>query len=266
VDGIEDDRKKCLPCHSTGMIYEADQPIERVVGCEACHGPGESHIRNPQQTNIINPARLSFKRANDICFSCHSTGITRDTKKEWPEGYKVGDNLSRIWQINYPDPNIATKEFFVSGFAKHANMQGNEYMQTRMWQKNISCTACHISHGSEYSGELVRDTQYSNALCLICHNPEIGIPPNPNELSAHTHHPAIGSGSSCVECHMPLIKHIGSKVEKRSHRFKFILPASHSYNKYEPNACLNCHKEKSTQWVIETVRSWSHTENDEKHK
>ena len=53
----------CDGCHSVNYNLETKTPTEWNVGCEACHGPGESHIKEPVNGNIINPSRLDPIRA-----------------------------------------------------------------------------------------------------------------------------------------------------------------------------------------------------------
>ena len=44
------------------------------VGCEKCHGPGGDHIKQSRATNVLNPARMDYVKANDACIQCHSQG------------------------------------------------------------------------------------------------------------------------------------------------------------------------------------------------
>src|SRR5947209_4603851 len=64
----------CDGCHSTNYDVKTKQVTEWNVGCEKCHGPGETHVRNPSLTNIVNPARLDHTRGVDTCIQCHSQG------------------------------------------------------------------------------------------------------------------------------------------------------------------------------------------------
>jgi hypothetical protein len=44
--------------------------MEWNVGCEKRHGAGCEHVTKPSRTTIINPARLDFVHANDVCIQC----------------------------------------------------------------------------------------------------------------------------------------------------------------------------------------------------
>ena len=80
----------CLFCHSNqfdhveGTENRYRQPIFRghAIGCERCHGPGELHVRKPEQVgdeppNIVNPARLKPELREAVCQQCHLQGDIR---------------------------------------------------------------------------------------------------------------------------------------------------------------------------------------------
>ncbi len=61
---------QCVPCHVTTMPEEIEStnlvPDRlRSVGCETCHGPGRSHIQDPQNNKPSQPSK-------ELCLSCHS--------------------------------------------------------------------------------------------------------------------------------------------------------------------------------------------------
>jgi hypothetical protein len=64
----------CDGCHSVNYDIKTKAVKEWNVGCEKCHGPGAAHVNRPSRTNIVNPARLGFVEANDVCIQCHSQG------------------------------------------------------------------------------------------------------------------------------------------------------------------------------------------------
>ena len=90
----------CIKCHTTqgkprspnwgaSNVSMSDLSFDtRVaefgIACEACHGPGENHIRFHQESSsseatempkddIVNPSSLSHMRNAEVCGQCHST-------------------------------------------------------------------------------------------------------------------------------------------------------------------------------------------------
>jgi cytochrome c5 len=64
----------CDGCHSVNYDVATKKVTEWNVGCEKCHGPGSDHVKQPRQTNIVNPSRLKYVDATDTCIQCHSQG------------------------------------------------------------------------------------------------------------------------------------------------------------------------------------------------
>src|SRR5205085_6416674 len=81
----------CIRCHSTGgrprpnperQIFDT-RVTELGIACEACHGPGETHVNLEQKrraegittnspSEIVQPARLDHVRSSQVCGFCHS--------------------------------------------------------------------------------------------------------------------------------------------------------------------------------------------------
>src|SRR4051794_17527091 len=92
----------CDGCHSVNYNIDTKLVTEWNVGCEKCHGPGGEHVKRPSRTNIVNPSRLDFVRANDVCLQCHSQGQPKANPfngkyYDWPVGYEPGNKLSDFW-------------------------------------------------------------------------------------------------------------------------------------------------------------------------
>src|SRR5262245_53332474 len=114
----------CLFCHNTtpskkpirdgrnSLIGYTSEVAELGISCEACHGPGDEHVRrnhNParrlalQQAgegdpSIVDPLRLPVSRRDEICARCH--GATVPKPAMWDlrtvrDPYIAGQDLSR---------------------------------------------------------------------------------------------------------------------------------------------------------------------------
>ena len=248
----------CDGCHSVNYDLETRTPTEWNVGCEACHGAGGPHVAEPVNGNIVNPAMLDTFRATDICIQCHSQGRPIDNPRgglyyDWPVGYRPGDRLSDVWQLDEHHLGSETFTHWPEGSAHKNRMQGNDYVQSQMYLKGVTCSGCHDVHGTEFEADLIAP---GNEICATCHDPQLQPGPR-GSLEAHTRHAEGSDGSRCVACHMPAIARTVGDVNVRSHTFRFISPRmSEQYG--IPNPCTSCHEDETAEWLRESLRDWSH--------
>jgi predicted CXXCH cytochrome family protein len=247
----------CDGCHSVDYNIHTKKVVEWNVGCERCHGPGSGHVAHPSRGNILNPARMDYVEANDACIQCHSQGrpLTNPIEGkyyDWPVGYRVGLNLRDFWQLEDHTLGEMTFTHFPEGTAHKNRMQGNDFVQSVMYRRGITCFSCHDVHGTDNYAQLRKP---ADKLCLDCHGPMSPNGPRTATLEQHTHHKAGTPGSQCISCHMPKIETTLADVKVRAHTFAFISPAL--TDKYKiPNPCTSCHTDKSTAWATEALRHW----------
>jgi predicted CXXCH cytochrome family protein len=247
----------CDGCHSVAYDIHSKEPAEWNVGCEKCHGPGSEHAEHPTRENILSPAHMDYVQANDTCMQCHSQGrpVTSPIEGkyyDWPVGYRVGLNLRDFWQLE--DHTLGQTSFthFAEGTAHKNRMQGNDFVQSVMYRRGVTCFSCHDVHGTDNYAQLRKP---ADLLCLDCHGPLSLNGPRTATLEEHTHHKKGSPGSSCVACHMPKIETTIADVKVSAHTFAFITPAM--TDKYNiPNPCTMCHADKTTAWATEALRSW----------
>ena len=250
----------CDGCHSVGYDVHTKQVAEWNVGCERCHGAGSEHAAHPTRENIVNPAGMNYVDAADTCIQCHSQGrpLTDpiDSKHyDWPVGYDAGRNhLRDYWKLEQVDLGKTDFYYFPDGTAHKNRMQGNDFVQSVMYTRGITCFDCHDVHGTSNYAQLRKPAQQ---LCLDCHGPQSPNGPRTATIEEHTHHKKDSAGSECVACHMPQIETEGPpNTFVRSHTFKFITPSSTAKYKI-PNPCNSCHADKSPEWSAQTIRQWS---------
>jgi predicted CXXCH cytochrome family protein len=247
----------CDGCHSVDYNIQTKQVAEWNVGCERCHGPGSAHVEHATRANILNPARMDEVSANDTCIQCHSQGrpLTNPIEGkyyDWPVGYHVGLNLQDYWQLE--DHKLGELSFthFPDGTAHKNRMQGNDFVQSVMYRRGVTCFDCHDAHGTKNYAQLRKPV---NEICLDCHGPGSRNGPREDTLAEHSHHKDGSAGSACVACHMPKIEAEIPGVFVRAHTFAFITPAM--TDKYKiPNPCTSCHMDKTTAWAAEAMGHW----------
>jgi hypothetical protein len=153
---------RCFSCHSTGPISLADdqaiRPLELGVRCEACHGPGAAHARNPSQTHVVNPARLSADDLNALCGNCH----------RMPAGREDTPDLRNPWNARHQPLLLAASACFQKS------------------QGQLSCLTCHSPHAP-----LERSLAAYDAACARCHAAPRHTKPVKGHPCAECHMPAV---------------------------------------------------------------------------
>ena len=248
----------CDGCHSVNYNLETKTVTEWNVGCEKCHGPGGDHVQRPSAANIVNPARLDYVRANDVCIQCHSQG--RPLKNpvngkyyDWAVGFQAGAALKDVWQLEEHKLGETTFTHFPDGTAHKNRMQGNDFASSLMYTHGVTCFSCHDVHGTANNADLLKP---ASVMCLECHGPNSPNGPRAASIEQHTHHKLGSRGSECIECHMPKIEQTIADVNVRAHTFRFITPSMTAALKI-PNSCTGCHADKSLDWATAALKTWT---------
>jgi predicted CXXCH cytochrome family protein len=264
----------CIACHSVDgkPNYDLDEKrfqtevVEYGISCEACHGPGESHVRwqeDPQlpaakgTDPIVHPGQVPSKVAAEICGQCHSD-FTRD-ESYYVHGprYRAGEDLNAAQStIDFQARKDPRHPFHDSHWEDGTGrVGGREYLgltASKCFQEGeLTCITCHSMHNADPNQQLSLSAQH-NDVCTKCHD-KIA-----QDISAHTHHAADSSGSECYNCHMPRTSFALLRAI-RSHRVDSPNAAT-SHATGRPNACNLCHLDKSLSWTASTLKDWYGTE------
>jgi predicted CXXCH cytochrome family protein len=288
----------CLYCHNSrpaGNPYPipgdnvpgfATSVGELGISCESCHGASERHVRahqNPARRvaqiasgeadpTIVNPARLSVARSDDVCARCHSAPIIRRARWDMDalaDPFLAGDDLNRYWRSCWSQAERdrhAKSERIETGSQKSA-----EGIDGRFWgdgtplttaleyqgmalsacyqkgQGEMRCLTCHSMHQADPNHQ-VKDGMRTNEACYGCHEKYRA------GLAEHTHHGADSSGSQCMNCHMP--HQVYSLLDThRSHRI-MVPRVRDSLGTGKPHACNLCHLDKPLGWTSDQLRKW----------
>lgn len=280
----------CADCHSTHLDKSFDPSTlsyhttwsEMNVSCEACHGPGSEHVRwaeakqraetdpgdaaaagdfaalkeyvvskglvvllkEPGESAAefpwsIDPVTNQPKRTVPLksnvqletCAPCHSHRTL--LAKKWEHGRPFHDTHvpSVLSDRLYHHDGQIREEVYVYG----------SFVQSKMHHAGVRCSDCHNPH----SMKLVAP---GNALCVRCHQAD------PYDTPAHHFHAVGSAGASCVECHMPTETYMGVD-RRRDHSLRIPRPDL-ALELGSPDACTQCHSDKSKEWAADSFKQW----------
>ncbi len=116
---------------------------------------------------------MEYVQASDTCIQCHPQGrpLTNPIEGryyDWPVGYQVGSNLRDFWQLEEHTLGEMTFTHYPDGTAHKNRMQGNDFVQSVMYRRGVTCFSCHDVHGTEHNAPLRKP---ADQLCLDCHGP-----------------------------------------------------------------------------------------------
>lgn len=262
----------CADCHSDGLTRNYniknnsfDTKWDNInVGCQSCHSKMDKHsdksskaialIDDQQQKDQVlswllkpgdNVARLtnhtgekaskrekqSRQNFMDTCFACHSL------RSPLTDG--ISPNKAFLDQFS---PTLITPPYYhADGQIKEEVYVYGSFLQSKMFQEGVTCLDCHDDHTMKIKTQ-------GNGLCLQCHNADN------YQTQKHTHHDLTSEAGQCVTCHMPETTYMGVDA-RRDHSFKIPRPnLSEEFG--SPNACINCHQDKTNNWAKKQITEW----------
>jgi predicted CXXCH cytochrome family protein len=264
---------KCAGCHNTGLqmkkidgSYVATY-VDLNIGCEKCHGRGSDHADSPRAAGkILNPRKLPYERALEVCGQCHSRGSSV------PGGvfeFPWNDLENRPYVLG--EPLIAYFRFVPGlwedpgGHSKSSHQQWLDFIKSGHFRAKILCYDCHNPHGGPGRHQMVK-ADFNNSLCLSCHGKTRRFE-NIGAVQEHTRHnyaPETRGTSRCSSCHMVRTGFSAEAEDIHSHDFKIIKP-SVSLDAFRkdprnviPNSCNSCHREwaKDEEGYVKGARSF----------
>ena len=263
----------CADCHSTNLRPNYDLAknsyattwSEVNVSCEQCHGPGSQHVawartwKNSVSNRAggsngltvdLRPADGSWSQMKpdevtmhwkgkpltrtvlETCAPCHSR------RRSITSHYQPGDHFLDAYVPNLLEEGV----YFADGQILEEDYEYGSFLQSKMYREGVTCSDCHDPHTGKLSPAGLNQT------CGKCHLlAKFGAP-------EHHHHKADSPGAFCVNCHMPTRTYMVVDV-RRDHSFRVPRP-DWSVNYGTPNACTQCHTNKSAKWAADIVAKW----------
>ena len=261
---------QCAWCHSTNLQknYESESGrfkttwSEISVGCEACHGPASNHIawaaksKDSQHENKEGRGfALSLDERNNVTWPMGEAGqaarsVPRSTAKEiqvcagcHARRQQFSDDALDVAQLfdAFRPSLIEPGLYHVDGQQRDEVYNYGSFLQSKMHAAGVTCSDCHNPHSGKlrFSG---------NAVCAQCHAPARF------DQTSHHHHAPGSKGALCASCHMPTTTYMG--VDAR-HDHSMRIPRPDRTNVLAvPNACNQCHSEKTATWAADAIKTW----------
>lgn len=182
-------------------VYQ--DPLPMGIDCQRCHGPGARHVAVAGTAGgglaairgaIVNPARLSAERREELCIQCHLEATSFPLPNSLPRygrgpfGFRPGEPLEKDWLFFDHAPEAGRGDKFEIVNAVYRMRKSACYLQSG---GALSCMSCHNPHDVPRGAEAVR--QY-DAACRKCHGE-----PFAKTVAAGKHTAQAG----CADCHMP---------------------------------------------------------------
>ncbi len=287
----------CVECHAVGGEKDFDpqrgwnpRAAELGIACEACHGPGEEHVRrnrNPLRRywlritdrpdpTIVNPRRLDAKASSQVCGYCHGINMWKPEVKARGVRYHPGDDLRETRVVlrasaqaaHSTDPLERRDWLRLQKDLEESRRQNPTVLAERFWPDGM----VRVS-GREHNG-LIESAcfQGGELSCQSCHSMHDS---DPNDqlardrvddaacvqchadldagLDAHTRHAPESTGSRCQNCHMPHTVY-GLLKSIRSHWIDSP-SAQTTVETGRPNACNLCHLDRPLGWAADHLAS-----------
>ena len=267
---------QCADCHTTDLKKNFDLSTNTFattwaslgVTCEACHGPGSRHVAwaktvpSPPSADKpglsdkarmgleawvkatdrgwweMNPATGTARRTEplastqlDTCASCHSRRHLL-AKGLAPDAPFLDAALPSL---------LVPGQYHADGQIDGEVFEYDSFLQSAMHKAGVVCSNCHEPHAAKLRAE-------GNALCSQCHLPE------KFDVTAHHKHSSGSTGAQCANCHMP-IKTYMVVHDRRDHSLRVPRPDL-SVTIGTPNACTQCHSDRSAEWAAKAVAEW----------
>jgi predicted CXXCH cytochrome family protein len=267
---------QCADCHTTDLKKNFDLSANKYattwaslgVTCESCHGPGSRHAAwaktgsnaapadksalpdkavmgleawlkaTDHGTWRMNPATGTARRTEPLastqlnaCASCHSRRHLL-AKGLAPDAPFLDAALPSL---------LVPGQFHADGQIYGEVFEYDSFLQSAMHKAGVVCTNCHEPHAAKLRAE-------GNSLCAQCHLPE------KFDVTAHHKHSSGSAGAQCVNCHMPTKTYMVVH-DRRDHSLRVPRPDL-SVSIGTPNACNQCHTDRSAEWAAKAVAEW----------
>lgn len=281
----------CVFCHNVKAqpnitnfqtLQAKTEVAELGIACGSCHGQGAQHadkyrsifarFSSDSDTKIVQPEKIDAERSLMVCGQCHGQRTPTDESKIREimlkgNPFNAGEDLFKYFKPVQADTKIGNFSFasrfwadgsprlsayeFQGILASPCFVKSKANTHSEIGGRKINCLSCHSLHEGDVKGNITEEMR-TNLACNQCHTEF----KDEKTLTEHTKHKVDSAGSSCYSCHMPEVLY-GVMSFHKSHQISIPKPAL-TAEKNVPNACNQCHVDKSVNWAIEkTKENWT---------
>jgi predicted CXXCH cytochrome family protein len=201
---------KCNGCHTTGFDATTLKFAEFGIGCEACHGPGSTHVQNKTMAEDTSCTVCHSDEADEklaqkdiirtvsasVCGQCHNRGTNKEgeavhaNKFNFPVNFSPDGNIDEALNPSTPQNDKKGKYWWGNGVSK------NRHQEFSDWGKSKHANAHRLLVEKYEEGGERGELQDS---CLKCHSTDF-------RHAKFTERPSLDTakhGVTCVACHEP---------------------------------------------------------------
>jgi Tfp pilus assembly protein PilF len=247
----------CAECHSTNLRKGYDPTTDTYdttwseidVSCEACHGPGSTHVEwaeiepmarpeIPDFGLVVATSGISSRQQVELCAPCHSR---RSEQGDY-------DHTAVDLLENLRPALLREGLYFADGQILDEVYVYGSFVQSKMYRSGVRCSDCHDPHSLQLLHE-------GNAVCLQCHPGNVY-----DEYDHHFHKKTFdgkpSDGALCIKCHMPETAYM--VIDERADHSLRVPRPDLSLEIDVPNACSQsgCHDDKPDVWSADAYRDW----------
>ena len=240
----------CAWCHMTDYHKNLDPEtlgydsnwFSHGVTCRQCHAGTSAHAQAAAAGDELSvlPEIMTIEQTMDNCYACHSRRAELTVN-----AFKPGDHYADHFSLSLHDqPGL----YFADGQILDEVFAGASFLTSTMGHAGVTCMDCHDPHSLK-----LKLPAMNNSLCQRCHDTGL-MGAQVIEPEAHAFHNPMMEGGRCVDCHMPQRTYMARDPR---HDHNFPIPDPHlTLELGVPNACSQCHDDRSVEWAAEWVDEW----------